>query len=281
MSTTKWLPKITGQVFLFIVLTALTQIGGIIFLLCIPFFKIFNKIDSNITRFFAKVLSFSLVYLISSFFIIPPIASNFGRVPLPLIQQEAPLKPLNIFTCIFNRHYVTPTTKKVLVSSALKFGEEYPKSTIKYLDANFPFWNKFPLLPHLSHNDGKKVDLAFFYLRNSTKEQSNKTPSFIGYGVYVEPYENEYNTTADCKKKGYWQYDILGKIIPQNKVDELIFDEKRTRHLIKILCQNNQIEKIFIEPHLKSRLLLSKYSKIRFHGCHAVRHDDHIHLQTN
>ncbi|MFT5619364.1 MAG: hypothetical protein ACI85I_002607, partial [Arenicella sp.] len=37
--------------------------------------------------------------------------------------------------------------------------------------------------------------------------------------------------------------------------------------------------KVFIEPHLKTRLGLENYSKIRFHGCQAVRHDDHIHVQ--
>ncbi len=32
------------------------------------------------------------------------------------------------------------------------------------------------------------------------------------------------------------------------------------------------------KPHLKTRLKLSS-AKIRFHGCQAVRHDDHIHVQ--
>lgn len=45
------------------------------------------------------------------------------------------------------------------------------------------------------------------------------------------------------------------------------------------MIKNPAVRKIFLEPHLKTRLKLSKYSKIRFHGCHSVRHDDHIHLQ--
>ena len=40
-----------------------------------------------------------------------------------------------------------------------------------------------------------------------------------------------------------------------------------------------QIKKIFIEPHLKQRLGLQKENKIRFHGCGAVRYDDHKHVQ--
>jgi hypothetical protein len=35
---------------------------------------------------------------------------------------------------------------------------------------------------------------------------------------------------------------------------------------------------MIVQPHLKSRLKL-KSTKIRFHGCKAVRHDDHIHIQ--
>ncbi len=34
-----------------------------------------------------------------------------------------------------------------------------------------------------------------------------------------------------------------------------------------------------IEPYLKKSLGLGTESKIRFQGCQAVRHDDHIHLE--
>jgi murein endopeptidase len=48
--------------------------------------------------------------------------------------------------------------------------------------------------------------------------------------------------------------------------------------LVEILASEKSIGKIFIEPHLKTRLKLTT-PKIRFHGCRAVRHDDHIHVQ--
>jgi len=47
--------------------------------------------------------------------------------------------------------------------------------------------------------------------------------------------------------------------------------------MLKILQQPN-LGKVFVEPHLKTRMKLVD-SKIRFHGCGAVRHDDHIHIQ--
>ncbi|HEY9195674.1 MAG TPA: hypothetical protein VIM77_05395, partial [Mucilaginibacter sp.] len=62
-----------------------------------------------------------------------------------------------------------------------------------------------------------------------------------------------------------------------NKVN-FRFDSVRTKSLVEIFAAENSIGKIFIEPHLKSRLKLTTH-KIRFHGCRAVRHDDHIHVQ--
>ena len=56
------------------------------------------------------------------------------------------------------------------------------------------------------------------------------------------------------------------------------FDEERTKALVLLFAANQSIGKIFIEPHLKQRLHLTS-NKIRFHGCRAVRHDDHLHVQ--
>ncbi|MBB3160132.1 hypothetical protein FHS25_000564 [Rhizobium laguerreae] len=39
------------------------------------------------------------------------------------------------------------------------------------------------------------------------------------------------------------------------------------------------LRKIFIEPHLKNALGIAD-SHIRFQGCRAARHDDHIHIQV-
>jgi hypothetical protein len=38
------------------------------------------------------------------------------------------------------------------------------------------------------------------------------------------------------------------------------------------------VAKIFVEPPLAAQLGLSD-PKIRFQGCRAARHDDHIHIQ--
>lgn len=54
---------------------------------------------------------------------------------------------------------------------------------VVYLDTNFPFINKFPLLPHLSHSDGKKIDVSLIY-KDEKGKLTNKKPSVSGYGVY-------------------------------------------------------------------------------------------------
>jgi hypothetical protein len=80
-----------------------------------------------------------------------------------------------------------------------------------------------------------------------------------------------------CAGKGYWQYNFISQIISQDK-NEFVFDAVRTKTLVNLFAEQLSIGKIFIEPHLKTRLGLVS-AKIRFHGCQAVRHDDHIHVQ--
>jgi murein endopeptidase len=55
-------------------------------------------------------------------------------------------------------------------------------------------------------------------------------------------------------------------------------DEARTVKLIEVLAADSRVGKILLEPHLKDRLKLD-HPKIRFQGCRAARHDDHIHMQ--
>lgn len=225
-----------------------------------------------------KLLSFLLLYGITSFIIIPPIAQHFGRTRLPLIQTHN-VKALNFLTCLLNRNYVTPELETALYKVAGEMNRKYPGTVLNYLDAGFPFITGFPLLPHLSHDDGKKLDISFCYIDKQTRQQTNDCPSFIGYGICEEATEKEQQTTEFCKDKGYWQYDFLRNITPQHNKAEFLFDANRTKQLVQLFANNNSVEKIFIEPHLKSRMNLTN-AKIRFQGCHAVRHDDHIHIQV-
>lgn len=270
--------KIILKSLVFCLLTIFTQIGGIIYLLSFLTYNFIDKHTKNkIYKASLKMLSFVVLYTIATFLIVPLLAPLFGRVALPL-KETNHLRPLTFITCLLNRNYVRPELKYTAFNLAQEMNQKFPGTVVNYLDGNFPFINKFPLLPHLSHNDGKKLDLAFCYKATSTQKPTNDCPSFIGYGICEEAFSNETNTADFCGEKGYWQYSFLKNIVPQGSKTHYVLDNERTKALVELYTSQEKIGKVFIEPHLKTRLELTS-DKIRFHGCQAVRHDDHIHVQ--
>lgn len=252
-----------------ILLTVLTQIGGLVYVLCLLLVKKSQK------RSALKRLGwFAGLYLLATFLIVPYLAPLFGREK---IQESEQLRAQSFFYQIANRNYVRPELNQSLKDIAQEFENRNSDIVLVYLDANFPFIDGFPLLPHLSHNDGKKVDVSLMY-QNPDGTPTNKKPSRSGYGVYEGPRPNEHDQPYACKAQGFWQYDFpkhltFGRINP-----EIEFSAKGTKELTELILKRPNIGKLFIEPHLKNRLQLN-HSKVRFHGCYAVRHDDHIHFQ--
>ncbi|MCK5855821.1 MAG: hypothetical protein KAG56_11420 [Sulfurovaceae bacterium] len=185
------------------------------------------------------------------------------------------IQPTNYLSVLLNRNYVQPELNILLVETSKQI--RYKKLKISYLDASFPFINNFPLLPHLSHKDGKKIDISLIY-EKPNGVISNKQKSVSGYGIFEKPKKQEINQIRICKNKGYFQYSYPQYLSLGSINSELIFSEKGTKVLILELLNNKNLGKLFIEPHLKQRLSLNN-PKIRYHGCRAVRHDDHIHIQ--
>lgn len=255
-----------------LLLTLITQVGGLI-LLASLFIKYRNK--PAWARYLLQGATFLILYIITTLLIIPLIARPFGRVPLPLTKTNG-VQPLNIVTCLFNRHYVRPELRTTVQDVARQMNHQFPGTVVNYLDAGFPFFNKFPLVPHLSHHDGKKLDLAFYYTNTQTGLPTNQAPSFIGYGISEGPRANEENTAVQCKAN--WQYSFMTTVIPQGNKRFYTFDPIRTKALVNQFASAPAIGKLFIEPHLKTRLGITN-NKVRFHGCQAVRHDDHLHVQ--
>ena len=263
--------------FIFMFLTLISQVGGIVYLIYKPFSdSIKNRIRSKGIQLIFRVILFLGMMSLSSFMITPFIAKQFGRVPLPL-QKTENLNPGNLLFCFLNRHYVKPELLNSIKEISKEVKATITDTEIIYLDANFPFYDGFPLLPHRSHDDGEKLDIAFIYKDIETGKRLNSIPSFIGYGYSEGPREGEFDQISDCEAKGYWQYGLISKITGQKKRYQ--FDEAANQQLLQIIIKNPQIGKVFIEPHLKQRLGFSNASKVRFHGCAAVRHDDHIHIQ--
>lgn len=261
--------KIVTKIFIIIFLTLVSQIGGLLYLAS----ELLIKRKSNRYRS-KKIIFFSLLYLLFTLVIVPKIAPIFGREK---IQNSDQITAHSFITTLLNRNYVTPELQTAIKQIAHNFRKIHPDIKLVYLDASFPFIDGFPLPPHLSHNDGNKIDISFIYM-DSKNNLNNSKPSISGYGVFVAPTQKEHDQINFCKEKGYWQYSMAKYITLGTINNQLKLSEKATKDLLLTIVKQKQIGKIFIEPHLKDRLQL-KHTKIRYHGCQAVRHDDHIHLQ--
>lgn len=262
--------KALGHIIAIVLWTLVSQVGGIVWLINYGYFR-WPKRGVSRTRQFCVFL---LLYLLATFLIVPPLARLGGRVPLPITKSKN-LRPHNYITPLLNRHYVKPQLRQQLIGIAQEINANNPAHKVSYLDANFPFVDGFPLLPHLSHNDGRKVDLSFYYTKD--KKKGNLKPARSGYGQFVEPKPTEFNQTADCLSRGYGPYAYT-KHLTLGSRDDLEFDAASTKQLVNLIIQEPLTQKLLIEPHLKHRLQLT-HPKVRFQGCHAVRHDDHIHYQ--
>ncbi len=244
--------RITFHLTLFVFLTLLTQLGGLAWLLALFFKK--------------RALVFLIAYstmAISSLAVAPML----GREPISCIS-DTPLKMQSLMYCAMNRQYVTPELKGVLLDFSENMQNEFPGTTTLVLDANFPFISGFPLLPHLSHNDGRKADLAFFY-ENQGRYLPGVTKSPIGYFAFEDGPSNCPNNTITLR----WNMAFLQEFWPDYHLEP-----RRMTAALGLLNDDTRVGKVFLEPHLKSSFAKSS-SKIRFQGCRAARHDDHIHIQ--
>lgn len=239
-----------GIVILFF--TALTQIGGVLWLISLYFRR--------------SLMMFCLLYVgvtasLQFWSIVP------GRVALPCVSA-GPMQLQSWFYCATNRNFVTPELEEVLHDTADRIEQTFPGTKTLVLDANFPFFLGFPLPPHLSHNDGEKADLALFY-KDADGLVSGKTRSPVGYFAFEQG-------PTDCPDHRFtmrWDLNFL-----QPLWRDFMLDENRTGYALRVLQSDPRVGKVFIEPHLQLRLGVSG-GNVRFQGCRAARHDDHIHLQ--
>ncbi|MEM9232289.1 MAG: hypothetical protein AAGB10_22080 [Pseudomonadota bacterium] len=189
-----------------------------------------------------------------------------GRVPLSCFDQT--LRMQSWFYCVLNRHYVVPDLADVLADASAAMARQHPGTETLILDAGFPFLDGFPLLPHLSHDDGRKADLAFYYKKGGDV-LPGRTRSPIGYFAFED------GPTSCSAEWGSlrWSFHWLQPLWPDWSVDRM-----RMRSIMQILIQDQRVGKILLEPHLVKAWNVAG-PKVRFQGCGAARHDDHIHIQ--
>lgn len=266
----------------FLLLTALTQIGGVALLVSVwlarrPLRRM--SAHRRSARILIHLAAFALAYGVITASVLPAAAPVFGRVALPCVAdagaQVAALTPL---TCVLNRHYATPRVDRLLRDLGSDMAAQFPGTTIRYLDAGFPFIDGFPLLPHLSHDDGRKVDLAYFYRSAGpgTPEPA-EPPSWIGYWAYEPPRPGEARPCDGRRSWLRWDFDWLQPAFARVEIDP-----DRTRAMLRWLIDNAGtygVSRLLLEPHLQDRMGVAG-GIVRFQGCGAARHDDHVHVSV-
>jgi len=258
-------------------LTALTQVGGVLLWLWLPVADLlFGALPGrrSVRRIAAAAL-FVPAYLAVTVLIVPPLAAPFGRVPLPCWpRSDTAYGALTITTCLLNRHYAAPEARAALSTTAVLLAKTAPGRRISYLDAGFPFFSWFPMLPHLSHGDGRGIDLALLFVDPATGGPApGRAPSPIGYWGYVQPQPGAPLPCAGRSSWRRWDLAWLQPLLPGLRPDD---DGLRT--LLNGLGASPGVDRVYIEAHLRARLGIA-HPKIRFQGCGAARHDDHIHVE--
>lgn len=189
-----------------------------------------------------------------------------GLVPLPC-DESGPLRPHSRGYCLNQRHYV----RAALLEAATTLQARHPGSVVRYLEGSWPIGTR-PMPPHLSHGDGRQLDIALFYVdRRGRPLERARTRS--GYRAYEPPLKSGDRrcTGATARASGI---DAPDPAEGRN----WRLDEARTATMVHLLAADPRVRRVFIEPHLKTRLGLSGLGKVRFAGCRAARHDDHIHV---
>jgi hypothetical protein len=263
-----------------VLLTLLTQIGGLVLLLVWSLSRLaLPRAMGAWRRVAINAVLFVVAYATISVLVVPPLAALGGRVPLPCrAQPDRAFAAGSVLLCALNRHYVVPDQVVLLNELSDAIERAFPGTTTLFLDANFPFLNGFPLLPHLSHGDGRKLDLAFYYADAEGRYLPAVARSPIGYWAFEQPSAND---ASPCGERPWlslrWDLNFL-----QDKFPDRMLEPHRTSAALQWLLSEGtrfKVDTIFIEPYLAARLGVQASPALGFQGCRAARHDDHIHVQ--
>lgn len=253
-----------------VALTALTQVGGVIYAA-----TLWGRRFTPHARTVAGFASLFVAVYVASWLPIEKLAALTGRVSLPCLERDALPVKSSLFSCVLHRHYAKRELVELTSAMARAVEERFPGTLTRSLDGSFPFLTGYPLLPHLSHDDGEKLDIAFYYAGRAGYRRGDLA-SPLGYWSFEAPRGGE---THACSDAAGLRWDMTW-FAPFTRND-LVLDELRTRFALRWLAREGPrqgVGKVFVEPHLARRLGVAG-SVIRFQGCNAARHDDHIHIQ--
>ena len=244
--------RLLGHGLAVVILTLVTQLGGLAWVLALWFRH----------QLLAFVLGYAALWGVAQ-----TVAPLFGRVPIPCTAEV--LRAQSPMYCVLMRNFEVPEMLAVAQDAAGVVASAYPGTVTLALDGSFPFGDGIPLIPHLSHDDGEKLDLAFYYA-DASGYLPGRTASPLGYFAF--------HRAGPETCPAVWptlRWDVAWF---QPLVRDWALEPARTGRLIAVLVQDARVGKVFVEPPLVAALGLAG-DKLRFQGCRAARHDDHIHLQ--
>jgi hypothetical protein len=140
-----------GPALLFVFLTALTQVGGLTYLIGMAIASAMPMLRAgSLIRRMSTVVIALAAYLVMTVFVVPPLAASMGRVPLPCSTAgNGSIVAATWLTCALNRGYVRPEVRDLVMALGSATAQRYPGSKITTLEGSLPFIDGFPLLPHL------------------------------------------------------------------------------------------------------------------------------------
>lgn len=244
--------RVAGHGLIVVLLTLVTHVGGLAWLLSLAFPR----------RWLGFLLSYAALFGMAHL-----AAPALGRQAVPCFGE--PLRMQSVAYCLTLRNFVTPEMAQVAGAAAEAVARAYPGTVTLALDGSFPFLDGMPLLPHLSHDDGQKLDFAFSYMKDGAYAPGI-TRSPFGYWAF------ELDNETDCppvRLTTRWNMTWLQGLWPDRPLEP-----ERTAALARALLADPMVGKVFLEPPLARQLGL-KDAKLRFQGCRAARHDDHIHAE--
>jgi hypothetical protein len=189
-----------------------------------------------------------------------------GLITLPCRADH--IRPASPTYCYLKRHYVTPAARAVTMAVADRMAAQFAGTRLSYMDASGADGRK-PFAPHLSHGDGRQIDFGLFFTDKAGRPLA-KPPTLSGYGAFEPP------RPGDERMCGKVPHGPIAADPPTNRDWRL--DEPRSRAMVLDFTADPHVRRVFLEPHLKARLGLSANPKVRFQGCRAARHDDHLHV---
>jgi hypothetical protein len=254
-------------------LMALTQVGGVIYLAALAVRTRLPVLRQRPRL--ALVALFAGLYA-AAWLPIQSAAALAGRVGLPCTEHDG-LRAASPLSCVLHRHYVDPRMLALAHGMARAVDERYPGTLTQTLDANFPFLDGFPMAPHLSHDDGDKLDVAFYYADTEGTYRRGVLRSPIGYWAFEQPGPHARQPCRGRAGALRWDQDWFQPLVR----DDLVLDGRRLRTAITWLETEGRARgarRVLLEAHLADRLQLDPRF-VRFQGCSAARHDDHFHIE--